>query len=1279
MTRQPVVSAHVALARLARRKQDWPKAAEHFARAAEAAANDADLWWQTAKSLEYAGLPGAEVALARAVTGEGANSETWYRHGRVLEQAGRFNEALKAFRASEGAGGNVGHLAFRQARCHEAMGDALNAAVSFRRAAEAGFDPKQCFRELERLQDSAAPRWIRVDLYREGQTCFESDEDWTLTHARLAAQMDFYSEAIDLYAAISEIKPLAENDVLLYARSLELAGQDAHARIVLENALERLFPNKVSIGIGKIFQRAGMWSRARHEYLEQLSGDPHNAELLYRIGLTYDREYKWAEAIGYFERAFEQSPSSAYWAYKCGHAWERLREFEHAIGWYESALLRQGDKSHWWYRLGVCLNQIGESELANQALLRSVRKFDGNDVQPAATVAVQDFRDATRGRWSLNLSDRAERALVDGAQTLQAPSDLISLAQVVHGLEHSGTRQALLRKAAGCGFDLNAEDRTLLACSLTDSGLHDESVQVLLDSRHIRMPDGVELKKHLPADASRRTRLYAEFWNHRPVDHSLVLFESNHGSSAGCHPLALFRQMLGDERFSGKTFVWALKNNVDAPRVVRECSRVRLVIVGSDEYLACLATAGMLVNNVSFPPYFTRKPAQRYLNTWHGTPMKTLGRSMRQGLVEYENLERNFIQATHLLAPNELTKWALLDEHHLNGIYPGSVGMVGSPRLDALVRDGETLRSHIRERLGVDQGDRLVLVAPTWRGGVSDHEFDASTLVEQLEALASIEGVKIVYRAHRLTEQLVRGIELPADSVPADIDTNDLLAAVDHLVTDYSSIQFDFMVTRRPITLYIPDLEEYQRDRGLYLSPSNLPVGVATTITELLDDVRAGGSVERTEYDAAVERYCPYEDGYASARCLDFFLSDGGRGAELNGRKTVVFHASLIPNGIASALLAILTELVATGINVLLIIEPKVLREQPDRAETFRRLPDGVRLISRVGDTVMSPEEFYLRGVVEAGRSDPGPDMLEKYRASWRKEALRVVGDIPIDAAIEWDGYAVLWAGLVSAIGDASTSHLIWQHNQMGDEQQHKYPELSSLFRLYPWFDEVVSVSEQLAEQNEADLGPRGLLPASGVQAVPNALLFDEVLEKSTAAMLPEHEELFGGAGPVVVTVGRLSMEKNQEALIRAWPTVLQRHPRAKLLIIGSGPLQPSLEALVTTLGLDGSVFMLGQLRNPYPVMKRAELFVLPSLHEGQPIVLFEAMALGVPIGASDCPGNLEAMDIGYGAHLGTEPAILGEGINRLLADNRTARGRFDSSAHQRKALRRFQEVVRLA
>ena len=174
--------------------------------------------------------------------------------------------------------------------------------------------------------------------------------------------------------------------------------------------------------------------------------------------------------------------------------------------------------------------------------------------------------------------------------------------------------------------------------------------------------------------------------------------------------------------------------------------------------------------------------------------------------------------------PNQHTTQALIQRHDIEGLFRGKIAVTGSPRIDGLVNADESKRRELRNRLGIaiDDSKPVVLYAPTWRGESDDRYVDAARLRDDLDAMRGPDH-HVFFRAHRLTEGLLSGFDAGTSIVPGDIDTNDLLSAVDVLITDYSSIFFDFLPTGRPIVFYAFDLEDYAENRGLYFDMEQMP------------------------------------------------------------------------------------------------------------------------------------------------------------------------------------------------------------------------------------------------------------------------------------------------------------------------------------------------------------------------------------------------------------------------------------------------------------------------
>lgn len=1033
------------------------------------------------------------------------------------------------------------------------------------------------------------------------------------------------------------------------------------------------------------------------------------------LAYCLDRLREHERAQGQYALAASLDTGNGHTLYKLGLASERVGDLATAERSYQEALrtLKKPARSWWNYRRGVCLARLGRHDEA----LESFWAYLGPAPRGLASVSNQlastGFLDLVRAKST--------------PPPRQRPEDLVesTIGDIVLGLHQAlgsrdatgdpGAGEAIPPAAAGKAAQSirhilplvlkgDRNHRLVLAQLAQDAGQAELACEILEQAEEFGCKDGLDPRAYGRTAGAARNIRYAEALEVLPVSPHLVLWESNHGASIGCHPLAVFRWMVDRPEYSHLIHVWAVNDLGAIPADLLGRRNVVFVPLHSTEYMQYLATAGYLVNNVSFAPYFVRRREQRYLNTWHGTPFKTLGRSMRGGLLDYENLQRNFQLSTTLMAPNELTRWALVEDHDLLDVYRGRTIITGSPRLDTSLTTSAQDRKALRGRLGLAEDDerRLVLFAPTWRGGVSKRELDREALVADLTAMASRDDVLVVYRAHRLSEKLLAGVDLPVNVVPKDIDTNELLAAVDVLVTDYSSILFDFLPQKRPIVLYMHDIEEYRAERGLYLDPAEVPGLACYDRGELASAIGRALDGEGGAPQEALARYCPYEDGRASSRlaraffdddldhgqraiirdhALDSPLGDGAR-----KRRTLLFHASMIPNGIASALLALLEALDPALYSVNLIVEPSVLRDNEDRQEIFRRLPSHVHVICKPG---AAPWRIHERACVNDFARHPdaftSQSFWDCYWAYYERETRRILGDFVPDAAIEYDGYSETWVSLIAAWGRRGSRTSCYQHNQMDNEYRDKYPGLRRVFALYGDVDAVVAVSPGLARHNRSGLAGLGI-DLSQRQVSARNLLDVERVRLGAQAPAPEAFTALKNEHDIVLaTMGRMSMEKNQAALIEALALLREQDGTQGgtaqglsigLAIVGSGVLEGTLRARIDSLGLSGHVTLLGQMDNPFPVLGGADLFVLPSLHEGQPVTLLEAMTLGTGVVASDLPGNRELIALGYGVLCGTSPQDIAQAIRKALADHRLAHGDFDVQEHNAHSLRDTLEAV---
>lgn len=207
-----------------------------------------------------------------------------------------------------------------------------------------------------------------------------------------------------------------------------------------------------------------------------------------------------------------------------------------------------------------------------------------------------------------------------------------------------------------------------------------------------------------------------------------------------------------------------------------------------------------------------------------------------------------------------------------------------------------------------------------------------------------------------------------------------------------------------------------------------------------------------------------------------------------------------------------------------------------------------------------------------------------------------------------------IWA---RAIARVDTRLVVNEQNALSLEASHSPRRRHRLMprlikRFYPLADRIVSVAEGTAD----DLATTTGLPRESIDVVHNPIVTPELRAMASAAI--EHPWFAAGEPPVVVSVGRLSTQKDFGMLVRAFARVARDRP-ARLAILGEGPERPALESLVRELRLDDAVSLPGWVANPYPWMRAAGAYVLSSRWEGLPSVLIEALYCGVPIVATDC------------------------------------------------------------
>ncbi len=461
---------------------------------------------------------------------------------------------------------------------------------------------------------------------------------------------------------------------------------------------------------------------------------------------------------------------------------------------------------------------------------------------------------------------------------------LPSAAEDDHGAPLTLPARPLLTRAAGdiwvAGinhrglFTLNLTARNPIARAVTapftQSGASQRSARIL------RIAQRLYKRAQIVNDPRIKRELYARVLTRLPVRRGSVVFESHMGGSYSDSPKYI-HEALRRSNYRGKVF-WSYANTTAGfPK------EATLVKRNSWAYLRALARAEFWIDNQGFPQWISKRRGTTYIQTWHGTALKRMGMNTPQVRAMLAADRTKLVKAVrrfdHFLVRSEYDVRTLLEAFQLRA----EPLRVGYPRNDALLAaDRDARAAQLREKLDIPADRRVLLYAPTFRNttGAFAPGFDLAAFAHRFG-----DQVFLLVRAHYLNS-----VQVPQEAGDAirDVstypDVTELMLASDGLLTDYSSVMFDYALLDRPLLFFAPDAATYAHDRGTYFDLAQRAPGPFTiTQDELFTAIAAfaaqDGSAPDPYSDARkhfAHEFGEYETGTAADQVVARFF--GGKG-----------------------------------------------------------------------------------------------------------------------------------------------------------------------------------------------------------------------------------------------------------------------------------------------------------------------------------------------------------------------------------------------------------------
>lgn len=391
---------------------------------------------------------------------------------------------------------------------------------------------------------------------------------------------------------------------------------------------------------------------------------------------------------------------------------------------------------------------------------------------------------------------------------------------------------------------------------------------------------------------------YYKYFDKLPLDNNLVLLESRGGEDFASNIFYIAKEL----SLRGKKICISVKQKyVNKIKCILQQGLIKntqIVIKGSAEYYKAFASAKYLFNDMVYSDRILKKEGQIWVNTWHGTPLKCLEFDVANQRHELGGASREFMRSDYISVPSQYMIDKLISSSRINNLCKFTkVLYSGYPR-NQVFFDLDT-QVQIKRELGIEDKEIFVYM-PTWRGTFLSHEsvsgeYAINKILANLDKKLNDNQLIFVKLHNYMNNAIDFSIYSHIKPFPDIYESYAFLSIADCLITDYSSVFFDFANTGRKIILFAYDKEDYLKQRGLYISFDALPFPIVCTYDELAEELNLHKTYDDSNF---IKTYCTYDCLNATQKLLDRIMLDERCCEEkelvTNGKKNVLLYDAKI-------------------------------------------------------------------------------------------------------------------------------------------------------------------------------------------------------------------------------------------------------------------------------------------------------------------------------------------------------------------------------------------------
>ena len=540
------------------------------------------------------------------------------------------------------------------------------------------------------------------------------------------------------------------------------------------------------------------------------------------------------------------------------------------------------------------------------------------------------------------------------------------------------------------------------------------------------------------------------------IDDNLIYFESRNGRDFTGNIFRIVEEVSTGKYGDFRIHVYATESVKLKIRKYMKSYNLKIdkIITDKKEAAISLERAKYIFTDSGIQTKYIKRDGQVFTNTWHGTPLKLMGCDNVSEITALGHIQHSFLSADYLIYPNDYMAEKMMKAYMVEKIYPGNILLEGYPR-NSIFFDSDHRRG-LKAKLKLEDSEIFVYM-PTFRGVLSDMDDvkqrdDVERYLSEIDS--NLKDNQVLFaKLHAYNESQIDFTRFRhVRSFPRDHEIYEIVNLADVLITDYSSVFFDFANTSRKIVIFNYDEADYISYRGFYFPLDDLPFTKVQNVNDLILQLNSPKDYDDSEF---IEKFCTYDSPDACQNICRHIFNHENISREVtisNSNPNVLIYAGpLEDNNITDSLIGLLNDADLSRTNFFITFNPWDENIRLNHEKIFEKFPDGVEFLPFKSNLIPTlTEKLDYDKYFNPKNNISLPDSLaELFKRSYEKQ----YGSVDFEFILDYWG---LNPDVALIFSNSSENKIIWAHEDISENEM--------LREIYDKFDLIVADSSDLKE-----------------------------------------------------------------------------------------------------------------------------------------------------------------------------------------------------------------------